>query len=125
MDNSDMEMSLDEDDDNEIKMIIASKVSNRNMWYYQMKLLTYKSNVTGKLLKVVMIMFSKELQMEIELHDSMNDNFEVKIICSIDELHQGGGKCRFHQLLCTTNISAWFCHQMMGGNQLFCSMHWC
>jgi hypothetical protein len=28
-------------------------------------------------------------------------------------------------LLCTTNISAWFCHQMMGGNQLFCSMHWC
>jgi hypothetical protein len=28
-------------------------------------------------------------------------------------LHQGGGKCRFHQLLCTTNISAWFCHQMM------------
>jgi hypothetical protein len=28
-------------------------------------------------------------------------------------LHQGGGKCRFHQLLCTTNISAWFSHQMM------------
>jgi hypothetical protein len=25
----------------------------------------------------------------------------------------GGGKRRFHQLLCTTNISAWFCHQMM------------
>jgi hypothetical protein len=28
-------------------------------------------------------------------------------------VHQGGRKCRFHQLLCTTNISAWFCHQMM------------
>jgi hypothetical protein len=27
--------------------------------------------------------------------------------------HQGGRKCRFHQLLCTTNISACFCHQMM------------
>jgi hypothetical protein len=28
-------------------------------------------------------------------------------------VHQGGRKCRFHQLLCTTNISAWFSHQMM------------
>jgi hypothetical protein len=28
--------------------------------------------------------------------------------------HQGGRKkFWFHQLLCTTNISAWFCHQMM------------
>jgi hypothetical protein len=60
MENSDMEMSLDEDDDDETKTIIASEVSNRNMRYYQMKLSTNKSNMTGKLLKVVKIMFSKE-----------------------------------------------------------------
>jgi hypothetical protein len=53
-------MSLDEDNDDETKMIITSEASSRNMWYYQMKLLTYKSNTTGKLLKVVKIMFSKK-----------------------------------------------------------------
>jgi hypothetical protein len=31
-------------------------------------------------------MFSKEPQLEIELHDSMNEDFEAKRICSIDEL---------------------------------------
>jgi hypothetical protein len=31
-------------------------------------------------------MFSKEPQMEIELHDSMNEDFESKPICSIDKL---------------------------------------
>ncbi len=51
-----------------------------------MKLLTYKSNVTSKFLKVVKIMFCKELWMEIELHDLMNKDFEAKPICSIDEL---------------------------------------
>jgi hypothetical protein len=35
---------------------------------------------------VVKIMFSKELRMEIELHDLMDENFESKPICSIDEL---------------------------------------
>jgi hypothetical protein len=41
-----------------------------------MKLSTYKSNATSKLFKVVKIMFSKEPQMEIELHDSMNEDFD-------------------------------------------------
>jgi hypothetical protein len=58
--NSDMEMSSDEDEDNETKTIITSEASSQNMQFYQMKLLTYKLNVTSKLLKVVKIMFSKE-----------------------------------------------------------------
>jgi hypothetical protein len=84
--NSDMEMSLDEEEDDEIKTIIASEASSRNKRFYQMKLSTYKSNVTRKLIKFVKIMFSKEPRMEIELHDSMNEDFEAKPICSIDEL---------------------------------------
>jgi hypothetical protein len=81
MENSDMEMSSDEDEDNETKTIIASEASSQNMQFYQMKLLTYKSNTISKLLKVVNIMFSKEPRMEIELHDSMNKDFEAKLIC--------------------------------------------
>jgi hypothetical protein len=81
-----MEMSSDEDKDDETKTIMASEASSQNMQFYQMKLLTCKSNATSKLLKVVKIMFSKEPQMEIELHDLMNEDFEVKPICSIDEL---------------------------------------
>jgi hypothetical protein len=42
--------------------------------------------MTVKLLKVVKIMFSKEPQMEIELHDSMNEDFEAKPICHINKL---------------------------------------
>jgi hypothetical protein len=84
--NSDMEMSSDEEEDDEIKTIIASEASSRNKRFYQMKLSTYKSNATSKLIKVVKIMFSKEPRMEIELHDSMNEDFEAKPICSIDEL---------------------------------------
>jgi hypothetical protein len=60
IENSDMEMSSDEDEDNETKTIITSEASSQNMQFYQMKLLTYKLNVTSKLLKVVKIMFSKE-----------------------------------------------------------------
>jgi hypothetical protein len=86
MENSDMEISLDDDEDDETKTIIASESSSRNMQFFQMKLLTYKSNATSKLFKVVKIMFSKEPQMEIELHDSMNEDFKSKPICSIDEL---------------------------------------
>jgi hypothetical protein len=84
--NSDMEMSLDEEEEDEIKTIIASEASSQNKRFYQMKLSTYKSNATSKLIKVVKIMFSKEPRMEIELHDSMNEDFEAKPICSIDEL---------------------------------------
>jgi hypothetical protein len=80
-----MEISLDDDEDDETKTIITSETSSRNMGFYQMKLSTYKSNATRKLLKVIKIMFSKELRMEIELHDSMNEDFESKPICSIDE----------------------------------------
>jgi hypothetical protein len=76
MKNNNMEESLDEEDEEETKMVIASDASNSNMWYKQMKLSTNKSNVTGKLLKVVKIMFCRDPQMEIELHDSMNDVFE-------------------------------------------------
>jgi hypothetical protein len=83
--NSDMEISLDDDEEDETKTIIASETSSRNLRFYQMKLSTYKSNATRKLLKVIKIMFSKEPQMEIELHDSMNEDFESKPICSIDE----------------------------------------
>jgi primase-polymerase (primpol)-like protein len=103
MEKSDMEMSLDEDDDDEIKTTIAREVSNRNMQYYQMKLSTYKSNMTGKLLKVVKIMFSKELGMEIELHDLMNEDFEAKTICSIDELPETDEETSayFHQYMTT------------------------
>jgi hypothetical protein len=86
MENSDMEISLDDNEDNETKTIIASKASSRNMRFYQMKLSTYKSNATSKLFKVVKIMISKEPQIEIELHDSMNKDFELKPIYSIDEL---------------------------------------
>jgi hypothetical protein len=67
-----MEMSSDEEEDDEIKTIIASEASSRN--------------VTSKLIKVIKIMFSKEPRMEIELHDSMNEDFEAKPICSINEL---------------------------------------
>jgi hypothetical protein len=76
MKNNNMEESLDEEDEEETKMVITSDASNSNMWYYQMKLSTNKPNVTWKLLKVVKIMFCKDPQMEIELHDSMNDVFE-------------------------------------------------
>ena len=76
MENSDMEISLDADEEDETKTIIASETSSRNLRFYQMKLSTYKSNATRKLLKVIKIMFSKEPQMEIELHDSMNEDFE-------------------------------------------------
>jgi hypothetical protein len=86
MENSDMEMSSDEEEDNEIKTIIVSEASSRNKRFYQMKLSTYKSNATSMLIKVVKIMFSKEPRMEIELHVSMNKDFEAKPICSIDEL---------------------------------------
>jgi hypothetical protein len=86
MENSDMEISLDDDEDYETKTIIASKASSRNMRFYQMKLSTYKSNATSKLFKLVKIMFSKEPQMDIKLHASMNEDFESKPICSIDEL---------------------------------------
>jgi hypothetical protein len=60
MKSSDMEISSDEDEDDETKTIIASKASSRNMRFYQMKLSTYKSHATSKLLKFVKIMFSKE-----------------------------------------------------------------
>jgi hypothetical protein len=81
--NSDMEISLDDDEDDETKTIIASETSSRNMRFYQMKLSTYKSNATRKLLKVIKIMFSKEPRMEIELHDSMNEDFESAYFPSI------------------------------------------
>jgi hypothetical protein len=81
-----MEISLDDNKDNETKTIIASEASSQNMRFYQMKLSTYKPNATSKLFKVVKIMFSKEPRMEIELHDSMNKDFELKLSCSIDEL---------------------------------------
>jgi hypothetical protein len=84
--NSDMEMSSDEEEDDEIKTIIVSEASSRNKQFYQMKLSTYKLNATSKLIKVIKIRFSKEPRMEIELHDSMNEDFEAKPICSIDEL---------------------------------------
>jgi hypothetical protein len=84
--NSDMEMSSDEEEDNETNTIIASEASSRNMQFYQKKLLTYKSNATSKLFKVIKIIFSKELQMEIELHELMNEDFESKPICSMDKL---------------------------------------
>ncbi len=60
IENSDMEISLEDNEDDETKTIIASEASSRNMRFYQMKLLTYKLNATRKLFKVVKIMFSKD-----------------------------------------------------------------
>jgi hypothetical protein len=60
MKNSNMEESLDEEDEEETKMAIASDASNSDMWYYQMKLSTNRLIVTRKLLKVVKIMFHKD-----------------------------------------------------------------
>jgi hypothetical protein len=74
------------EDEEETKTVIASDSSSSNLQCYQMKLSTNKQNATGKLLKVVKIMFCKDPQMEIELHDSMNDVFEAKPIYSIKDL---------------------------------------
>jgi hypothetical protein len=86
MESSDMEVSSEEEDDDEVTMVIASEAISQKMRCYQMKLLTHKKNVTGRLMKAVKTMFNEEWHMEMKLYDPMNEDIEDKPICNSDEL---------------------------------------
>jgi hypothetical protein len=71
---SDMEDSLEEEDeDEEIQTAVPSDANSTNMQYYQMKLSTFKKKATASLMKVIKTMFIIDTRIIIEQFHSKND----------------------------------------------------